>query len=76
MRILLPVVALLCLQASADTKILIEKANKRYIVIPDCYVPPDAEVTINKLRKGAPVRLSGTNKKVRCEIQDFYQIKS
>jgi len=76
MRILLPAVALLCLQASADTKILIEKASQQYIVIPDCYVPSDAEVTISRLKRGAPVYLSDGQKRIRCEIEDFYQIKS
>lgn len=76
MRNILVAACLLCLQASADTKILIEKASQQYVVIPDCYIPPDAEVTIKRLRRGASVYLNDGQKRVRCEIEDFYQLKS
>jgi hypothetical protein len=56
MRILIAIVAMLCLQASADTKILIEKADQQYVVIPSCNVSEDVtQVAIHKLRVGAPV---------------------
>jgi hypothetical protein len=77
MRILIAIVAMLCLQASADTKILIEKADQQYVVIPSCNVSEDVtQVAIHKLRVGAPVYMRHKGRQVRCTIEDFYKLKS
>lgn len=68
---------LLSLQASADTKILIEKADQQYVVIPDCAVSEDVtQVAIQRLRVGAPVYMRHKGRQVRCTIEDFYKLKS
>ena len=77
MRKLLVAVLLLSLQASADTKILIEKADQQYVVIPDCAVSEDVtQVAIQRLRVGAPVYMRHKGRQVRCTIEDFYKLKS
>ena len=77
MRTLIVAVMLLSLQASADTKILIEKADQQYVVIPDCAVSEDVtQVAIHKLRVGAPVYMRHKGRQVRCTIEDFYKLKS
>jgi hypothetical protein len=77
MRKLLVAIMLLSLQASADTKILIEKADQQYVVIPDCVVFEDVtQVAIQRLRVGAPVYMRHKGRQVRCTIEDFYKLKS
>jgi len=77
MRKLLVAIMLLSLQASADTKILIEKADQQYVVIPDCTVSEDVtQVAIQRLRVGAPVYMRHKGRQVRCTIEDFYKLKS
>ena len=77
MRKLLVAVMLLSLQASADTKILIERADQQYVVIPSCNVSEDVtQVAIHKLRVGAPVYMRHKGRQVRCTIEDFYKLKS
>mgnify|MGYP003120780455 FL=1 len=77
MRKLLVAVLLLSLQASADTKILIEKADQQYVVIPDCAVSEDVtQVAVQRLRVGAPVYIRHKGRQVRCTIEDFYKLKS
>ncbi len=77
MRKLLVAVMLLSLQASADTKILIEKADQQYVVIPDCTVSEDVtQVSLRWLRVGAPVYIRHKGRQVRCTIEDFYKLKS
>jgi hypothetical protein len=77
MRKLLVAVMLLSLQASADTKILIEKADQQYIVIPSCNVSEDVtQVAVHKLRVGAPVYIRHKGRQVRCTIEDYYQVRS
>ena len=56
MRKLLAAIMLLSLQASANTKILVEKADQQYVVVPDCAVSEDVtQVTLRWLRVGAPI---------------------
>ena len=77
MRILIAIVAMLCLQASADTKILIEKADQQYVVIPSCNVSEDVtQVAVQRLRVGAPVYMRYKGRQVRCIIEDFYKLRS
>ena len=77
MRTLLVAVMLLSLQASADTKILIEKADQQYVVIPSCDVSEDVtQVAVHKLRVGAPVYIRHKGRQVRCTIEDFYKLRS
>ena len=77
MRKILVAVLLLSLQASADTKILIEKADQQYVVIPNCNVSEDVtQVAVHKLRVGAPVYMRHKGRQVRCTIEDFYKLRS
>jgi len=77
MQKLLVAVMLLSLQASADTKILIEKADQQYVVIPSCNVSEDVtQVAVHKLRVGAPVYMRHKGRQVRRTIEDFYKLKS
>ena len=77
MRKLLVAILLLSLQASADTKILIEKADQQYVVIPSCNVSEDVtQVAVHRLRVGAPVYIRHKGRQVRCTIEDFYKLKS
>ena len=77
MRILIAIAAMLCLQASADTKILIEKADQQYVVIPSCSVSEDVtQVAVHRLRVGAPVYMRHKGRQVRCTIEDFYKLRS
>ena len=77
MRKLLVAVMLLSLQASADTKILIEKADQQYVVIPNCAVSEDVtQVAVHRLRVGAPIYINHQGRQVRCTIEDYYQVKS
>jgi hypothetical protein len=77
MRKLLVAVMLLSLQASADTKILIEKADQQYVVIPSCDMSEDVtQVTLRWLRVGAPVYMRHKGRQVRCTIENFYKLKS
>lgn len=75
MRILIILVVLLCNQAQADTKILINKVGTNYIITPDCFVPEDVTlIKANRLRVGAPLYVRHNGKLIRCEIEDFYQL--
>ena len=77
MRKLVVAIMLLSLQASADTKILIEKADQQYVVIPSCNVSEDVtQVAVHKLRVGAPVYIRHKGRQVRCTIEDFYKLRS
>ena len=77
MRKLLVAVMLLSLQASADTKILIEKADQQYVVIPSCSVSEDVtQVAVHRLRVGAPVYMRHKGRQVRCTIENFYKLRS
>ena len=77
MRKLLVAIMLLSLQASADTKILIEKADQQYVVIPDCTVSEDVtQVTLRWLRVGAPIYVKHEGRQVRCTIENFYKLTS
>ena len=77
MRKLLVAVMLLSLQASADTKILIEKADQQYVVIPSCNVSEDVtQVAVHRLRVGARVYIRHKGRQVRCTIENFYKLKS
>jgi hypothetical protein len=77
MRTLLITAILLSLQASADTKILIKKADQQYVVIPDCIISEDVtQVEIQKLRVGAPVYMKHKGRQVRCRIEGFYKLRS
>ena len=68
---------LLSLQASADTKILIEKADQQYVVIPDCYISEDVtKVKVSRLQVGAPIFVKHDNRQVRCTVEKYYQVKS
>ena len=77
MRKLLVAILLLSLQASADTKILIEKADQQYVVVPDCEVSEDVtQVAVQRLRVGAPIYMKHQGRQVRCTIEDFYKLRS
>ena len=77
MRKLLVAVMLLSLQASANTKMLVEKADQQYVVIPSCNVSEDVtQVAVHKLRVGAPVYIRHKGRQVRCTIEDFYKLRS
>ena len=77
MRKLLVAILMLSLQASADTKILIEKADQQYVVIPSCNVSEDVtQVAIQRLRVGAPVYIRHKGRQVRCTIENYYQVRS
>jgi len=77
MRKLLVAIMLLSLQASADTKILIEKADQQYVVIPDCYISEDVtKVKVSRLQVGAPIFVKHDNRQVRCTVEKYYQVKS
>ncbi len=68
---------LLSLQASANTKILIEKADQQYVIIPDCYISEDVtKVRVSRLQVGAPVFVKHKDRQVRCTVEDYYQVKS
>ena len=68
---------LLSLQASAETKILIQNADQQYVVIPDCYISEDVtKVRVSRLQVGAPVFVKHKDRQVRCTIEDYYQVKS
>ena len=68
---------LLSLQASANTKILIEKADQQYVVIPDCYISEDVtKVKVSRLQVGAPIFVKHDNRQVRCTVEKYYQVKS
>ena len=77
MRKLLVAVMLLSLQASANTKILVEKADQQYVVVPDCAVSEDVtQVSLRRLRVGAPIYVKHEGRQVRCTIEDYYQVRS
>ena len=77
MRKLLVAVMLLSLQASANTKILVEKADQQYVVIPDCYISEDVtKVRVSRLQVGAPVFIKQKDRQVRCTIENYYQVRS
>ena len=77
MRKLLVAVMLLSLQASAETKILIEKADQQYVVIPDCYISENVtKVRVSRLQVGAPIFVKHDNRQVRCTVEEYYQVKS
>ena len=77
MKKLLVAGMLLSLQASAETKILIEKADQQYVVIPDCYISEDVtKVRVSRLQVGAPIFVKHDNRQVRCTVEEYYQIKS
>jgi len=77
MRTLLVAVMLLSLQASADTKILIEKADQQYVVIPSCDISEDVtKVRVSRLQVGAPVFVKHKDRQVRCTVEDYYQVRS
>jgi len=77
MRKLLVAVLLLSLQASAETKILIEKADQQYVVIPDCYISENVtKVRVSRLQVGAPIFVKHDNRQVRCTVEKYYQVKS
>lgn len=77
MRKLLVAVLLLSLQASADTKILIKRADQQYVVIPDCYISEDVtKVRVSRLQVGAPVFVKHNDRQVRCTVEDYYQVRS
>ena len=77
MRKLLVAVMLLSLQASANTKILVEKADQQYVVIPSCNVSEDVtQVSLRWLRVGAPIYVKHEGRQVRCTIEDYYQVRS
>jgi len=77
MRKLLVAVLLLSLQASANTKILVEKADQQYVVVPDCAVSEDVtQVSLRWLRVGAPIYVKHQGRQVRCTIEDYYQVRS
>ena len=77
MRKLLVVVMLLSLQASANTKILVEKADQQNVVIPDCYISEDVtKVRVSRLQVGAPVFVKHKDRQVRCTIENYYQVRS
>ena len=77
MRKLLVAVMLLSLQASANTKILVEKADQQYVVVPDCVVSEDVtQVSLRRLRVGAPIYVKHEGRQVRCTIEDYYQVRS
>ena len=77
MRKLLVAVMLLSLQASANTKILVEKADQQYVVVPDCTVSEDVtQVSLRWLRVGAPIYMNHQGRQVRCTIEDYYQVRS
>jgi hypothetical protein len=77
MRKLLVAVMLLSLQASADTKILIQKADQQYVVIPSCNVSKDVtKVKVSRLQVGAPVFVKHKDRQVRCTVENFYKLRS
>ena len=77
MRKLLVAVMLLSLQASANTKILVEKADQQYVVVPDCAVSEDVtQVSLRWLRVGASIYFKHKGRQVRCTIEDYYQVRS
>ena len=77
MRKLLVAFMLLSSQASANTKILIEKADQQYVVVPDCTVSEDVtQVSLRWLRVGAPIYIKHNGRKIRCTIEDFYKLRS
>ena len=77
MRKLLVAVLLLSLQASAETKILIKKADQQYVVIPDCYISEDVtKVRVSRLQVGAPVFVKHKDRQVRCTLENYYQVRS
>jgi len=77
MRKLLVAVMLLSLQASANTKILVEKADQQYVVIPSCNVSEDVtQVSLRWLRVGAPIYVKHEGRQVRCTIENFYKLTS
>jgi hypothetical protein len=77
MQKLLVAVMLLSLQASANTKILVEKADQQYVVVPDCAVSEDVtQVSLRWLRVGAPIYVKQEGRQVRCTIEDYYQVRS
>jgi len=77
MRKLLVAVMLLSLQASAETKILIQNADQQYVVIPDCYISEDVtKVKVSRLQVGAPVFVKHKDRQVRCTVEDYYQVRS
>ena len=77
MRKLLVAVMLLSLQASANTKILIQNADQQYVVIPDCYISEDVtKVRVSRLQVGAPVFVKHKDRQVRCTVEDYYQVRS
>ena len=77
MRKLLVAVLLLSLQASAETKILIKKADQQYVVIPDCYISEDVtKVRVSRLQVGAPVFVKHKDRQVRCTVENYYQVRS
>ena len=77
MRKLLVAIMLLSLQASANTKILVEKADQQYVVIPDCYISEDVtKVRVSRLQVGAPVFVKHKDRQVRCTVENYYQVRS
>ena len=77
MRKLLVAVMLLSLQASANIKILVEKADQQYVVIPSCNVSEDVtQVAVQRLRVGAPIYVKHEGRQVRCTIKGYYQVRS
>ena len=68
---------LLSLQASANTKILVEKADQQFVVIPDCYISEDVtKVRVSRLQVGAPIFVKHDNRQVRCTVEEYYQVQS
>ena len=78
MRKLLVAVMLLSLQASANTKILVEKADQQYVVSSGAATVSEdvTQVSLRWLRVGAPIYMNHQGRQVRCTIEDYYQVRS
>ena len=77
MRYILILTALLSQAVYADSKILINKSDQRYVVIPDCQVQEDVtDIMVRRLKVGAAVYVTYGRKRERCAIIDVYELTS
>ena len=77
MRYILILTALLSQAVYANSKILINKSDQRYVVIPDCQVQEDVtDIMVRRLKVGAAVHVKYGRKRERCAIVDVYELTS
>ena len=75
MRYILIFTALWSQAVFAESKILINKSDQQYVVIPDCQVQEGAtDILVRRLKVGAAVHVRYGRKRERCAIIEVYEL--